>query len=118
VLNGALGNLGNTPYAQVWFEYGTTADFGNSTDLQQMTGPGNFSSAVTGLAPGRIYYYHAVALNPTAGSRSVYGAATSFTTPGSGPGPGPTTEIPIFIWVVLGVFLILIFVLILLLAAR
>ncbi len=118
VLNGALGNLGNTPFAQVWFEYGTTADFGNSTDLQQMNGPSNFSSAATGLAPGRTYYYHAVAMNPTGGSRSVYGAATSFTTPGSGPGPGPTTEIPIFIWVILGVFLILIFVLIMLLASR
>jgi hypothetical protein len=118
VVNGAMGNLGNTSFVQVWFEYGTTADFGNSTDLQQMTGPGNFSSAVAGLAPGRTYYYHAVAMNPTGGSRSVYGAATSFTTPGSGPGPGPTTEIPMFIWVVLGVFLILIFVLIMLLAAR
>jgi hypothetical protein len=118
VLNGALGNLGNTPFVQVWFEYGTTADFGNSTDLQQMSGPGNFSSAVTGLAPGRTYYYHAVAMNPTGGSRSVYGAATSFSTPGSGPGPGPITEIPMFIWVVLGIFLILIFVLIMLLASR
>ncbi|MGA9049532.1 MAG: hypothetical protein WB588_11125 [Dehalococcoidia bacterium] len=120
VLNGGLSNLGNTPYAQVWFEYGTTADFGNSTDLQQLNGPGNFSSAVAGLAPGRTYYYHAAALNPTGGSRSVYGAATSFSTPGSGsgPGPGPTAGIPVFIWVIMGVFLILIFVLILLLAMR
>ncbi len=118
ILNGTLSNLGATPYAQVWFEYGTTADFGNSTDLQQMNAPGNFSAAVTGLAPGLTYYYHAVAMNPTGGSRSVYGAATSFNTTGSGPGPIPTTGIPVFIWVILGVFLILIFVLIMLLAMR
>ncbi|MCX6007733.1 MAG: hypothetical protein NTZ34_10830, partial [Chloroflexi bacterium] len=119
VLNGILGNLGNTSRAQVWFEYGTTADFGNSTEQQTLDYPGQFSSTITGLAPGRTYYYRAVALNPTAGGRSVHSPASSFVTSGSGPGPAPQSDtIPMFVWLIGGGFLIVIIILIMLLASR
>ena len=119
VLHGMLGNLGNTSRAQVWFEYGTTADFGNSTEQQTLDYPGQFSSTVTGLAPGRTYYYRAVALNPTAGGRSVHSPAASFATSGSGPGPSPQPEaVPMFVWLIGGGFLIIIIILIILLASR
>jgi len=122
VLNGVLNNLGNTSKVQVWFEYGTTADYGNSTELQTLYNPGTFSSAVTGLAPSRTYYYRAVALNPTAGGKSVNGAATMFTTSGGGPGPGPSPspipDIPPFVWLIMGGFLVIIIILIILLAGR
>ena len=119
VLNGMLGSLGNTARAQVWFEYGTTADFGNSTEQQTLSYPGQFSSTITGLAPGRTYYYRAVALNPTAGGRSVHSPASSFVTSGSGPGPAPQPDnVPMFVWLIGGGFLIVIIILIMLLASR
>ena len=119
ILNGMLGNLGNTSRAQVWFEYGTTADFGNSTEQQTLDYPGSFSSTITGLAPGRTYYYRAVALNPTAGGRSVHSPASSFVTSGSGPAPTPHSEtIPMFVWLIGAGFLIVIIILIILLASR
>lgn len=121
ILNGMLQSLGNTSRAQVWFEYGTTADYGNSTDMQTMDYPGQFSSAIAGLAPGRTYYFRAVALNPTAGGRSVYSPATSFGTSGSGPGPSPSpqsTAIPMFVWLIGAGFVIVIVILIILLASR
>ncbi|MGD0855383.1 MAG: hypothetical protein ABSA18_06220 [Dehalococcoidia bacterium] len=119
VLNGTLGSLGNTSRAQVWFEYGTTADYGNSTEQQTLDYPGQFRSTITGLAPGRTYYYRAVALNPTAGSRSVYSPASSFVTSGSKSGPTPQTDtIPMFVWLIGAGFLIVIIILIILLASR
>ena len=121
ILNGMLQSLGNTSRAQVWFEYGTTADYGNSTEMQTMDYPGQFSSPVSGLAHGRTYYFRAVALNPTAGGRSVYSPATSFNTSGSGPGPGPSpqsTSIPMFVWLIGAGFVIVIIILIILLVSR
>jgi hypothetical protein len=120
ILNGTLNDLGNTPTVQVWFEYGTTADYGNSTEMQAMGNTGPFSTSITGLASGRTYYYRSVALNPTGGGRSVTGPATMFSTPGSGPGPapGPMPETPLFIWMIMGGFIIVIIILIILLASR
>jgi hypothetical protein len=119
VLNGRLESLGNTSMAQVWFEYGTTVDYGNSTEPQTMSFAGPFSATITGLAHGRTYYYRAVALNPTAGGKSVHSPASSFTTTGSGPGPAPEpTSVPAFVWLIGGGFLIVIIILIILLASR
>ena len=123
ILNGSLNALGNTSTVQVWFEYGTTADYGNSTEIQAMSTTGPFSTPVTGLAPGRNYYYRTVALNPTGGGKSVAGPATMFTTNyssggGSGPTPGPIGETPAFVWFIMGGFVIVIIILIILLASR
>jgi hypothetical protein len=123
VLNGNLGNIGTSPGIQVWFEYGTTAQYGNSTEMQLKNSPGDFSAAITGLAPGKNYYYRAVALSPTGGSKSINSPASSFLTSGSpGPGPSPTpsstSEIPMFVWLIGAGFVIVIVVLLTLLISR
>ncbi len=116
ILNGYLQDIGNTSSAQVWFEYGTTADLGNTTNMQMLNNSGSFSSVVTGLAQGRTYYYRAVALNPTGGGRSVNGSISSFVTPGGGPAPVP--GVPVFVWLIIGGFVIVIIIVIILLASR
>jgi hypothetical protein len=118
ILNGYLQDIGNTATAQVWFEYGTTADFGNTTNMQTLNSSGSFSSVVTGLAQGRTYYYRSVALNPTGGGRSVNGSVSSFVTSGSGPTPPPGPGAPVFIWLIIGGFVIVIIIVIILLANR
>ena len=116
ILNGYLQDIGNTSTAQVWFEYGTTPDFGNTTNMQMLNKSVSFSSVVTGLAQARTYYYRAVALNPTGGGRSVNGSVSSFVTPGSGPAPVP--GVPVFVWLIIGGFVIVIIIVIILLASR
>lgn len=120
ILNGNLSSLGITATVQAWFEYGTTAGYGNSTEAQTMSNTGTFSASVAGLAPGRTYYYRAVALNPTGGGKSVAGPATMFTTPGSGPGPSPEPMpgTPSFVWLIMAGFVIVIIILIILLASK
>jgi hypothetical protein len=118
ILNGYLQDIGNTSTAQVWFEYGITADFGNTTNMQTSYRSSAFSTVVTGLAQGRTYYYRAVALNPTGGGRSVNGSVSSFVTPGSGPTPPPVPGVPVFVWLIIAGFVIVIVILIILLASR
>ena len=76
-LNGKLDNLGNAASLQAWFEYGTTADFGNVTIVRTFASPVPFSSAIPVL-PGTTYYYRAVAINPGTTVGSVSGATLSF----------------------------------------
>ena len=78
-LNGKLDNLGNASSLQAWFEYGTTAEFGNVTIVRTFASTIPFSSAIPVL-PGTTYYYRAVALNPVTGGGSVSGATISFVT--------------------------------------
>jgi phosphodiesterase/alkaline phosphatase D-like protein len=121
ILNGFLQDMGggNPATVQAWFEYGTTTDMGNSTETQMISNSNNhYSSVVTGLAPAYTYYYRAVALNPTAGGRSVSGSISSFTTSGSGPAPAPTPGVPSFVWLIMGGFVIVIIILIILLTGR
>jgi hypothetical protein len=118
ILNGYLQDMGNTPSAQVWFEYGTTADLGNTTQMQTMGSAGPFSTVITGLAPARTYFYRAAALNPTGGGRSVNGIISSFVTSGSGPTPPPTPGVPVFVWMIIAGFVIVIIIVIILLASR
>jgi len=118
IVNGYLQDIGNTSTAQAWFEYGITADFGNTTNMQMLNSSSAFSTVVTGLAPGRTYYYRAVALNPTGGGRSVNGSVISFVTPGSGPTPPPEPGVPVFVWLIISGFVIVIVIVIILLASR
>jgi hypothetical protein len=78
-LNGNLDNLGNTTSVQAWFEYGTTAEFGNATIIKTFDSPAPFSGTIPVL-PGTTYYYRAVALNPVTGGGSVSGTSISFVT--------------------------------------
>jgi hypothetical protein len=119
ILNGFLQDRGNSATVQAWFEYGATADMGNSSEMQTVNDASTYySSAITGLAPGRTYYYRAVALNPTGGGRSVNGSISSFVTGGSGPAPTPTPGVPNFVWLIIAGFVIVIIILIILLSSR
>ena len=119
ILNGFLQDRGNSATVQAWFEYGTTTDMGNSSEMQAINNASTYYSAlITGLAPARTYYYRAVALNPTAGGRSVNGSISSFVTGGSGPAPAPTPGVPTFIWLIIAGFVIVIIILIILLSSR
>ncbi|MBE7497840.1 MAG: hypothetical protein HS117_23085 [Verrucomicrobiaceae bacterium] len=63
-----------------WFEYGTTTAYGNNT-LQSSIGNGGepvlSQQTLTGLLPGTLYYYRAVASN---GLGTTYGTDMTFTT--------------------------------------
>jgi len=119
VLNGFLQDRGNSATVQAWFEYGTTSDMGNTSQMQTVNDASTYySSAISGLAPGLTYYYRAVALNPTGGGRSVNGPIGSFVTSGSGPAPEPTPGVPAFVWLIMGGFIIVILILIILLSSR
>ncbi len=63
VLNGELTDLGGDTSCQVWFEYGTTTSYGNTTDKIVLNRAGSFSIIVTGLEENRTYHYRAVVEN-------------------------------------------------------
>ncbi|TSD03731.1 MAG: Uncharacterized protein Athens071426_64 [Parcubacteria group bacterium Athens0714_26] len=78
VLNGAVNpNQGNTV---VWFEYGNSTAFGNTTNSQNIgsgTSPATVTANISGLNQNTNYYYRAVAQNPNGAS---YGNTINFTT--------------------------------------
>jgi len=77
---GTIPSTGCSPVTAYGIEYSTTNGFANGTGTAvastNLTGI-NFSSALTGLTPGTVYYYHAYATN---GGGTTYGAQASFTT--------------------------------------
>ncbi len=77
---GTIPAIGCSAVTAYGIEYSTTNGFPNGTGTAvvstNLTGV-NFSSALTGLAPSTIYYYHAYATN--AGG-TTYGSQGSFTT--------------------------------------
>ena len=79
-LAGTIPANGCTAITTYGVEYSTTNGFPNGTGTavasSNLSGV-NFSSALTGLAPGTTYYYHAYATN-AGGTR--YGSQGSFTT--------------------------------------
>ena len=62
-LNGTLNSMGNAASVLVWFEWGTTTSYGNSTPVQTMTSTGAFSANISGLSPNTIYDFVAKAKN-------------------------------------------------------
>jgi hypothetical protein len=76
-LNGELTSLGTAAAVQVSFEWGLTASYGNTTDLQNMTGTGAFSANISGLTVGSTYHYRTKVVGDGA---PVYGSDRSFTT--------------------------------------
>ena len=91
-LNGTVNPNGAS--ANVWFEYGPTSSFGNTTATQSM-GSGNsqvsFSSSIPGLQTNTTYYFRAVAQN-LYGTR--YGNILQFTTNSTIPPPPPVQQQP------------------------
>ena len=78
VLNGSLDGLGSAGIVSVYFQYGTTSGYGNSTPALTMTSAGVFSAGLTGLASGAAYHYRAVAVG--VGGVTVYGGDRTFST--------------------------------------
>lgn len=86
ILNGAVNPQGSADTVR-WFDWGTTASFGNSTPkANQGTTAGSFNYSISDLAPNTVYYYRAVAQNSYG---LVNGSMFSFQT--GGPNYLPTT---------------------------
>ena len=77
VLNGNLSSIGSCSSAQVWFQWGTTTGYGNTTSAQTKTSTGTYNTTISGLSNGTTYHYRAAA---SCDSTTVYGSDVSFTT--------------------------------------
>lgn len=75
-LNGALTDLGSATAVQVSFQWGLTASYGNSTPPGTMSGTGNFSADLNGLAANTTYHYRARVM----GDDTAYGSDMTFET--------------------------------------
>jgi len=76
-LNGTLISLGSAASVNVWFEWGLDTSYGNTTPVESKSSTGAFSAPLSGLIPGTIYHFRAVAH----GDRDpVYGADLTFVT--------------------------------------
>lgn len=79
-VSGTITDAGCTTVSSYGIEYSTTSGFANGTGTivpASNLSSGNFSSALSGLATGTTYYYHAWATN---GAGTSYGSEASFTT--------------------------------------
>jgi alpha-tubulin suppressor-like RCC1 family protein len=65
------------PPCQVWFEWGETTGYGNSTTKQEKTAVGSFSAGLSGLTSWTTYHFRAVVQN--SGGTS-YGSGENFKT--------------------------------------
>ena len=80
-LNATLGAAGSST---AYFQYGTTAAYGDSTATQSVgasSGPSPLAAAVGGLEPGTTYHFRLVAENS---GGVAYGGDQTFTTGGRG----------------------------------
>ena len=79
-LNGQL--LSNTSYnTQVWFQWGTTTNYGNQTNVQTLNNAGLFNQNIANLSTNTNYHFRAVAQTT---SGTFYGQDMTFHTSGSG----------------------------------
>ena len=83
--------IANGDSAAVWFEWGTTVTYGNSTPTMFVSGSilEPVSYGITGLAPGTTYHYR---LDATNTSGTAYGDNHVFTTMGKGSPPSVNTN--------------------------
>ncbi|MDD5606714.1 MAG: hypothetical protein PHN37_02520, partial [Candidatus Pacebacteria bacterium] len=74
---GELTDMGGDSTTNVWFEYGRTTSYGQTTAQRVLTQTGFYCISVSGLLPNTTYHYRAVAQNSADVS---YGQDKSFTT--------------------------------------
>lgn len=86
-LNGQLVSLGDQQSVQVWFEWGTTTSYGNSTPAKMLAAPGAFETEITGLAAGTTYHYRAIASGTGSGATLTTGSDVAFSTAPEPPKP-------------------------------
>ncbi|HDS59614.1 MAG TPA: PKD domain-containing protein [Thermoplasmatales archaeon] len=77
VLKGTLSDLGGAQQCSVWFEYGTTTAYGQTTEILNLSETGGFALAIASLEPGTVYHYRAVAHNQKG---TAYGTDGTLTT--------------------------------------
>lgn len=63
VLNGYLYDLGGYSSANVWFQWGTSTSYGNTTNSVAQYSGGVFTQQLFSLTPNQTYHYRAVAQN-------------------------------------------------------
>lgn len=90
-LNGVIDSLGSAQALLVYFEYGTTTQYGNRTKPQNMTTPGPLSAVITGLSAGAVYHFRAVAERLDGGA-SITGFDVAFRLPPATIQPTNTTQ--------------------------
>nr|QBN22495.1 hypothetical protein [uncultured archaeon] len=79
-LNGSLENLGGEENLDVFFQYGTTGNYGENTSKQNMASAGSFSSDISGLSQNTVYHFRGVAENVDNRSQHWYGSDITFLT--------------------------------------
>lgn len=93
VLVGNLESRGNATSLKIYFEYGTTTDYGSTITAPTPSGAGyygGFSATVTGLQRGTTYHFRAVADGGAYGT--VYSDDMTFITLGTGTKVVPTVS--------------------------
>jgi hypothetical protein len=61
-LSAKLVSLGTAESVSVFFEYGLSAAYSQTTSAQEMNAAGPFTANISGLEPGRTYHFRAVAV--------------------------------------------------------
>lgn len=77
LLHGKLDSLGTASSVVVYFEWGTTTDYGFTTRERTLKRPRHFSAVITRLTPDTEYHFRAVAVGEDGTS---YGSDVSFKT--------------------------------------
>jgi hypothetical protein len=80
-LTGDLASLGGAGSVQVFFEWGDSSGYGETTPVLIKTAAGAFNAALTDLEPGRIYHYRAVAIPQSGDGMPVFSPDMAFSTP-------------------------------------
>jgi len=77
-LQGTLTSLGDYSPVYVYFQYGLTTGYGNTTAEQTKTSTGGYNQAITGLITNTTYHYRAAIRYD--GASYIYGDDATFTT--------------------------------------
>jgi len=77
ILNGTIDNLGPFASLDVYFEWGTTTSYGNTTANTTLSSTGSFSDTISGLTEDQTYHFRAAV---TDGVDTWYGDDATFTT--------------------------------------